>query len=50
MVVARDPAADLPPDAAVDLDLEDEVASLAVLGDGAGEVRREGHVGPVEHW
>ncbi|TVU06454.1 hypothetical protein EJB05_49671, partial [Eragrostis curvula] len=31
VVVSRDPAPHLPPDAAVDLDLEDEVARLAVL-------------------
>jgi hypothetical protein len=49
VVVVRDPAADLPADAAVDLDLEDEVPRLAVLAERVGEVGREGHVGTGQH-
>lgn len=49
MVVARDPAPDLPADAAVDLDLEDEITRLAVILERGGEVWREGDVGAGEH-
>jgi hypothetical protein len=49
VVVAGDPGADLPADAAVDLDLQGEVPRRDVLGEGAGEVGRERHVGAGEH-
>jgi hypothetical protein len=49
VVAAGDPRADLPADAAVDPDLEDEVPRGDVLGERSGEVGREGDAGAGEH-
>ncbi|TVU26802.1 hypothetical protein EJB05_29366, partial [Eragrostis curvula] len=49
VVVAGGPAADLPPDAAVDLDLHDQVPVGDVLGQCVGEVGRERDVGAGQH-
>ncbi|TVU26827.1 hypothetical protein EJB05_29392 [Eragrostis curvula] len=49
VVVSGGPASDLPPDAAVDLDLHDQVPVGDVLAERVGEVRGERYVGPGEH-
>lgn len=48
VVVAGDPGADLPAEAAVDLDVDEQIAGGLVLGERHHEVRRQRHVGRGE--